>query len=164
VAPSRELVTSRLRAAASLVLAACVVLPISTCTRYVDAQGEAVAVEAGAPVPEGAREIVDHQVPIEQLVSNPLGGILILVAFLWPLAFLAYGRWGARARIKAALWWLEPLLLTGSAHYVYTLAFLGEPAVGAWLAAASLAVLAVLWLSALVERLGRARGSRGGAA
>jgi len=151
-------------AAAALVLAVCVVLPISTCTRYVDARGEAVTVEPDAPIPAGVREIVDHQVPIEQLVSNPLGGCLILVAFLWPLAFLAYRRWGARVGIQAALWWLEPLLLAGSAHFVYTLAFLGEPAVGAWLAAASLAVLAVLWLRALGSRLALARRCGGGTA
>jgi hypothetical protein len=110
------------------------------------------------------REIVEHHVPIEQLTTNPLGGFLILVAFLWPLAFRAYRSWGARAGIKAALWWLEPLLLAGSTHYVYTLAFLGDPAVGAWLAAASLAVLAVVWLCALVSRLAHARRSGGGTA
>jgi hypothetical protein len=150
-----------LQTIAALALAVSVALPISTCTRYVDAQGEAVAVEPDAPLPAGVTEIVDHQVPIEQLVTNPLGGCLILVAFLWPLAFLAYRRWGSHAGIQALLWWLEPLLLAGSAYYVHTLAFLGDPAVGAWLAGASLAVLASLWLSAAVSRLARALGSGG---
>ena len=86
--------TSRVALIAAFVLGACFVLPLSTCTRYVDAKGEAVEVEEGETPPAGAIAIVDYQIPAEQLWTNPLGGFVMLVAFLGPLAGALHARFG----------------------------------------------------------------------
>lgn len=88
---------SRATLIAAIVLGACFVLPLSTCTRYVDANGDAVEVEEGATPPEGATAIVDYQIPAEQLWTHTVGGLLMLVAFLGPLASALHARFGKSA-------------------------------------------------------------------
>jgi hypothetical protein len=145
-------VNGRIPALAALVLAVCFVLPLSTCTRYVDAKGEAVEVAPGAPPPEGAVAIVDRQIAAEQLVTNPLGGALMLIAFLGPLASAVYARYGANARAKRVLFWIQPLLLFAAAHAVWVIARFGETAPAAWVAAAAIAALALAWGAAFTPR------------
>jgi hypothetical protein len=145
-------VTGPFPALAALALAVCFVLPLSTCTRYVDAEGKAVEVEPGAAPPEGAVAIVDRQIAAEQLWTNPLGGTLMLVAFLGPLASLAYTRWGASARAKRVLFWIQPLLLFAAAHAVWVIARFGETEPAAWVAAAAIAALALSWIIAFAPR------------
>jgi hypothetical protein len=136
---------------AALVLAVCFVLPLSTCTRYVDEQGEAVEVEDGETPPEGAVEIVDHQIAAEQLFTNPLGGALMLIFFVGPLASAFVLRGGASARAKRVLFWLQPLLLLGAGHAIWVVGRFGETAPAAWVGAAAVAVLAVAWIAALLD-------------
>lgn len=142
-----------LRLLAAAALAACLVLPISTCTRHVDARGEAVELEPGAPVPPGVETLVERRFPMEQLWTNPLGGVLIAFFFLAPLGLRALERRGGSEGARRALFLAEPLLLLAAAHYVWTLAHQGEPAVGAFVAAAALAALAGFWLRDLGARL-----------
>jgi hypothetical protein len=141
---------SRLSLLAALTLAVCFVLPLSTCTRYVDGEGEAVEVAAGEAPPEGAIAIVDRQIAAEQLVTNPLGGGLMLVFFAGPLASALYARQSGRPRLKRALFWVQPLLLLGAGHAVWVIGRLGETAPAAWVAAAAVAALAAAWLAALL--------------
>ena len=54
---------------------------------------------------------------------------------------------------RRALFLAEPLLLLAAAHYVWTLAHQGEPALGAFVAAAALLGLAGFWLRDLGARL-----------
>jgi len=136
---------------AAFVLALCFVLPLSTCTRYVDERGEAFELAPGETPPEGVTEIVDHQIAAEQLRTNPLGGFLMLAAFLGPLVAVLYARFGRSERTKRVLFWLQPLFLLLAAHAVWVIGRLGEPALGAWLAGAALAVLAAAWLAALAR-------------
>ena len=142
--------TGRLPLLAALALAVCFALPLSTCTRYVDAQGESVEVEPGETPPEGATAIVDQQIAAEQLWANPLGGALMLGFFAGPLASALYARRGASARAKRLLFWLQPLLLLGAGHAVWVIGRFGETAPAAWLAAAAVVALAAAWLAALV--------------
>ena len=142
---------SRITLVAAFVLAVCFVLPLSTCTRYVDAQGEAVEVERGAPPPAGATEIVDQQIAAEQLVTNPLGGFLMLVFFVGPLASALYARAaGTNERAKRVLFWIQPLLLLGAGNAVWVVGNFGETAPAAYVAGAAIASLAVVWIASLV--------------
>jgi hypothetical protein len=136
---------------AAFVLALCFVLPLSTCTRYVDGRGEAVEVAPGRAAPEGVTAIVDRQIAAEQLRTNPLGGFLMLVAFLGPLAAALHARFGRGERTKRVLFWLQPLFLLFAGHAVWVIANFGEPAIGAWLAPPALAVLGLDWLLALAR-------------
>jgi hypothetical protein len=150
-------VTKRIGWIAAVVLAVCFVLPLSTCTHYVDEKGDALEVAEGAEPPAGARAIVDQQIAAEQLVTNPLGGVLMLVAFVGPLvSALLVRRTGAGAR--RVLFWIQPLLLAFAAHSVYVIGGWGETTPAAWLAAAAIAALALVWLAALVT------GAQAGAA
>jgi hypothetical protein len=137
------------RTLAAIALALCIALPMATCTRYVDAAGEAVDVPEGTAPPPGTTKIVDYQIPGEQLWTNPLGGILIALTFLWPAATLVHARLGRSARVKRALWWSQPLLLAAAAWYAWNLSHLGDPAFGAYVAAGAIAVLALVWLAEL---------------
>jgi hypothetical protein len=150
-------VTNRIWWIAAAVLAVCFVLPLSTCTRYVDVKGDAVEVAEGAEPPAGARAIVDQQIAAEQLHSNPLGGVPMLIAFVGPLVCaLLVRRAGAAAR--RVLFWIQPLLLAFAAHSVYVIGGWGETTPAAWVAAAAIAALAIVWLAAL------ATGAQTGAA
>jgi hypothetical protein len=142
-----------LRLLAAAALAACLVLPISTCTRHVDARGEAVEVAPSAPVPPGVETLVDRRFPIEQLWTNPLGGVLIALAFLAPLGLRVLERRARSEGARRALFLAEPVLLLAAAHYAWTLAHFGEPALGAFVAAAALAALAAFWGIDLRARL-----------
>jgi len=143
---------SRVTLIAAALLGACFVLPLSTCTRYVDAKGEAVPVEEGATPPEGAVAIVDYQVPAEQLWTHTVGGLLMLVAFLGPLASALHARFVESARAKRVVFWLQPLLLLAAGHYVWVIAGFGRPTAAAWLAATAVAALALCWLAAFAPR------------
>jgi len=144
-------VTHRTWLIAAAVLAVCFVLPLSTCTRYVDANGEALKVAEGAAPPAGARAIVDRQTAVEQLVTNPLGGWSMLVAFVGPLASALWLRRGAGTGVRRVLFWIQPLLLAFAGHSVYVIGGFGETTAAAWLAAAAIAALALAWLLALVR-------------
>lgn len=144
--------TSRVTLIAAFVLGVCFVLPLSTCTRYVDAKGEALDVEEGETPPAGAIAIVDHQIPAEQLWTNPLGGLVMLVSFLGPLASALHLRFARRARVKRVVFWLQPLLLLSAGHATWVIAGFGEATPAAWLAAAAVAALALAWLAAFVPR------------
>jgi hypothetical protein len=142
-------VTNRIWWIAAAVLAVCFVLPLSTCTHYVDEKGDALEVAEGAEPPAGARAIVDRQIAAEQLATNPLGGVLMLIAFVGPLACaLLVRRTGAVAR--RVLFWIQPLLLAFAAHSVYVVGGWGETTPAAWVAAAAIAALALAWLTELV--------------
>ena len=140
----------RISLVAAFVLAVCFVLPLSTCTRYVDEKGEAVEVEEGAAPPEGAIAIVDQQIAAEQLWTNPLGGVTMLIFFVGPLASALYALVeGASARAKRVLFWVQPLLLLGAGHAVWVVGNFGETQPAAWAAAAAIVALAVTWLAGL---------------
>jgi hypothetical protein len=144
-------VTHRTWLIAAAILAVCFVLPLSTCTRYVDANGDSVEVAEGAPPPAGARAIVDRQTAAEQLVTNPLGGVSMLVAFVGPLASALWLRRDAGTAARRVLFWIQPLLLAFAGHSVYVIGGFGETTAAAWLAAAAIAALALTWLLALVR-------------
>jgi len=142
-------VTNRLSLLAAIALAVCFVLPLSTCTRYVDAEGKAVEVERGAAPPEGATAIVDQQIAAEQLWTNPLGGVLMGICFVGPLLILLYLRRRGGGLARGVLFWVQPLLLLGAAHFVWVIGRWGETAPGAWIAAVAIASLAVAWVVTL---------------
>ena len=65
----------RISLVAAFVLAVCFVLPLSTCTRYVDEKGEAVEVEDGESRRRARSRSRTARSPAEQLWTNPLGGV-----------------------------------------------------------------------------------------
>jgi hypothetical protein len=154
-------VTNRLSLVAALALAVCFVLPLSTCTRYVDEQGKAIQVERGEAPPEGAIEIVDQQIAAEQLWTNPLGGVLMLICFVGPLAIALYLRRRGSGLVRGVLFWVQPLLLVGAAHFVWVIGRWGETAPGAWIAAAAIASVALAWVATLLG-VGGARAPASG--
>ncbi len=141
----------RAATAAALLLAVCFVLPLSTCTRYVDERGEAVELAPGEAPPKGVTEIVDHQIAAEQLRTNPLGGLLMLVAFLGPLGAGLHARVARSERTKRVLFWLQPLFLLLAGHAAWVIGHLGTPAFGLWLAAGAIGVLGLDWLLRLAR-------------
>ena len=143
--------TDRIWLVAAAVLAVCFALPLSTCTRYVDEKGEAVEVAEGAQPPAGARAIVDYQTAGEQLWTNPIGGVPMLIAFAGPLASALWLRRGAGAGASRALFWIQPFLLAWAGHAVYVISGFGDRTPAAWIAATAIAALAVVWLGALVR-------------
>jgi hypothetical protein len=144
-------VTNPIWRIAALVLAICFVLPLSTCTRYVDEKGEGLSVPEGTEPPPGALAVHDYQIAAEQLATNPLGGVLMLLSFVGPLASaLALRR--ASPVVGRVLFWIQPLLLALAANYVYTIGSWGQTTPAAWIAAAAIAALAITWVAALVPR------------
>lgn len=144
--------SGRVTALAAFVLAVCFVLPLSTCTRYVDAKGEAVEVKDGEKPPEGAIAIKDRQIPAEELWSNPIFGVPALIAFLGPLAAVLYARFGGSAGVKRALFWLQPLFLLVASYVVWVIGRWGDTDPPAFLAGAAIAVLLAGWILAAVRR------------
>jgi hypothetical protein len=144
--------TSRAALIAALALGACFVLPLSTCTRYVDAKGDAVQVEDGETPPEGAVAIVYYQVPAEQLWTNPGGGLVMLVSFLGPLASALHARFGSSARAKRVVFWLQPLLLLSAGHAIWVIGGFGETTPAVWLGVVAVAALWLTWLAAFLPR------------
>jgi hypothetical protein len=125
-------------------------LPFSTCSYYVDAEGERIIVEVDEPLPAGVREVHDQNVPAESLVPFDPERAPYLLAFLWPLLGSLYARLGRRPRLKRSLWCLEPLLICASAWVFVMLALFGKTAFGFFMAAAALGLYGVAWLLELV--------------
>ena len=144
--------SGRVTALAAFVLAVCFVLPLSTCTRYVDDKGNAVQVEEGQKPPQGAIAIKDRQIAAEELWTNPIFGVPALIAFMGPLAGVLYARFGRSAGVKRALFWLQPLFLLVAGYVVWVIGRWGDPDPPAFAAGAAIAVLLAGWMRAVASR------------
>ena len=98
-------------------------------------RGSRSSVAIGETPPPGVIATVTVNYPIASWSDAHL-----VLVWLWPSLFLAYQRFGRRARLRAALWWFEPLLLYLSAGLLPILAAFQPPAIGYYVAYASLSV------------------------
>jgi hypothetical protein len=120
-----------LRILAALIVVASAALPFYTCTSYVDESGNSVEVEPGAALPPGVRAEVEVHRPIERFDLLDSDSYFLMLAFLWPLAFV-----GIRAALRhpgglRAILIAEPLLLLGSGWIFHAQSSVGERAWGA---------------------------------
>jgi hypothetical protein len=134
-----------LRILAALIVVASAALPFYTCTSYVDAAGKSVQVEPGAPLPPGVRAEVEVHRPIERFDLLDSDSYFLMLAFLWPLAFV-----GIRAAVRSPRWLrailiVELLLLLGSGWMFHAQSSVGERAWGAAVAFAGLALYGLVW-------------------
>jgi hypothetical protein len=104
----------RLSALGALLVAISFALPFYTCTRHVDASGEVVEVEEGAPLPPGVTAVVETTRPIEGFDLTDPETWPLAFAFLWPLALVGARALWPRLRGLRALSALEVLLIAGS--------------------------------------------------
>ena len=134
-----------LRILAALIVVASAALPFYTCTSYVDEAGKSIEVEPGAPLPPGARAEVEVHRPIERFDLLDSDSYFLMLAFLWPLAFVGIRAVVRSARGLGAVRVAELLLLLGSGWMFYAQSSVGERAWGAAVAFAGLALYAVAW-------------------
>ena len=132
---------AHVRTAAALVLLGCLALPTYTCEGgdSVGPRGEIVS-----QVPDGA-DYAAYQHTWEphyatEWMSEP-AGIVVLLAFTWPVPFFIYRRRRAPAPIPRWVMWLSPVFAAFSGLVILRLATVGRPAVGAYLAIAANVVL-----------------------
>lgn len=138
----------RVKLGSAVVLASCLALPLSTCTVYLDEKGEPIPVESGEPPPPGAQKSVTTTYPVMSWSESPRA-----LLWLWPLIAVAYERVGTRQRLRAIVWWLEPPLVLLSAGLISLQTAFQRPAIGYYLASASLGAYLVVWIYQGTTRL-----------
>ncbi len=135
---------TRLKLVAAVLLLASLALPMASCSRYEDAEGNRVRVAEGDEPPAGVRRVVEHTYALEDFDPLELESWLVLAAFGWPLAALAV-RWRRPTGFATgAVRLLELPLVAGSFALIDFLAtFLTERReIGAWVAFTALALYA----------------------
>lgn len=131
----------RVRTGAALVLLASLTLPTFTCEGmdYVGPRGEIVN-----RIPDGADSAAYQHTrePVYAVawMARPVG-LLILLAFTWPVPFFIYRRRRAPAPIPRWVMCLSPVFAVLSALVILRMAMMGRPAIGAYLAMSADAVL-----------------------
>jgi hypothetical protein len=114
-------------------------LPLSKCTHYQDSGAEGGTTTAQAEV-----AWVDYQWALESFDPVNAGDWLTIFAFVWPILALAVLRRRERGAAAMIVRALEPLLIAGSAWWLYVSAHVvAEPAIGAYVAFAGLSVYTV---------------------
>ena len=140
------LIRRNLRILAALIVVVSVALPFYTCTSYVDEAGKSVEVEPGTALPPGVRAEVESHRPIENFDLRDIGSYVLMLAFLWPLAFVGI-RAGVRGpRVLRAILILELLLMLGSGWIFHEHSGVGDRAWGVAVAFAGLGLYALVWV------------------
>lgn len=135
---------TRLKLVAALLLLASLALPLASCSRYEDAEGNRVRVAEGEEPPAGVHRVVERTYALEGFDPLELESWLVLAAFTWPLAALAARRLLPSGFVAGTVRLLELPLVAGSFFLIEFLAtFLTERReIGAWVAFAALALYA----------------------
>lgn len=151
--------TQRLSLLGALLVTVSFALPFYTCTRYVDAAGEAVEVEEGAPVPEGVTAVMEPHRPMDGLDLSDLDEYPLLLTFLWPIALVGARLVWPRMRELRVVATLESLLIVWTGWVFHAFSTVGDRAWGAYVAFAGLALYAGAFVADLAGRIRRARSS-----
>ena len=149
----RGALARRFSALGALLVAVSFALPFYTCTHHVDANGEAVEVEEGAPLPPGVTAVVETTRPIEGLDLTDPETWPLAVAFLWPLALVGARALWPRLRALGMLSALEALLIAGSGWVFQAYSSVGDRAWGAYVAFVGLAIYAGAFVAGVVPRI-----------
>ena len=147
--------TQRLSLLGAVLVTVSFALPFYTCTRHVDAAGEAVEIEEGAPVPEGVTAVVELHRPMDGLDLSDLDEYPLLLTFLWPIALVGARRIWPRMRELRVLTALESLLILWTGWVFHAFSTVGDRAWGAYVAFAGLALYAGAFVMDLVHRVRR---------
>jgi hypothetical protein len=144
-------------------------LPMSTCTHYVDKEGMRVFVEEGKPLPEGVSERFSYNYALEGFGPLEPGLWVRAFAFVWPALGVVVLHWRKRGAIVGCVRILELPLIVGSFYLVdFISTFLGDRrSFGAYVAFVALGTYALgaLWADvALYRERRQRRGTRQGAA
>jgi len=145
-------ITQRLSLFGAVLVTVSFALPFYTCTRYVDAAGEAVEVEEGAPVPEGVTAVVELHRPMDGLDLSDLDEYPLLLTFLWPIALVGARRVWPRMRELRAVAALESLLIVWTGWVFHAFSTVGDRAWGAYVAFAGLVLYAGAFILELWHR------------
>ena len=145
-----------LKLAGAILLLVSLALPMSSCTRYVDAQGNRVEVVKDAPLPEGVRKEVSYDYALDGFDAQDAGSWSVLLAFAWPALLVGLLFWRKKGRTVLLLRIVEPFLLAGSFYLISFLAsFLTDRMeAGAYLALLALGIytLAAVWEDSVAFR------------
>ena len=126
---------NKIKIAAAIILLISLVLPLSQCNYDIRDASE----------PKTERWKLENQVkggPDTQVkyfyagdhMSWDWGGLLILLAFVWPLPVLIYRRYGESRKFNTILLLLEPVFCLWSATVVYAIVHFGSPTYPGYLA------------------------------
>ena len=143
-------VSGWLKVIGSLLLVACFVLPMKSCTTYEDSEGRLVVGSVdGVPAP-GVRPVTERYYLWEELGANDPKSWLRVAVFLGPAASVMFARRRPKSRARKALWLMEPALLAGVVYSLWHMIFPFYTAeIGCYAAGAGVASYFAGWLGEL---------------
>jgi hypothetical protein len=144
--------TRWLKITGAVLVASCLVLPISSCTEYRDDAGKLVLSGAEGSMPPGAHAVTTRDYLLEKVSLGDLTSWLYVAAFIWPAAFLLHARMRPAARLTLTLWFVEPLLLAGPLYVIFMFSIIKTHDVGSYVGWAGLAVYFCGWIGEAVGR------------
>jgi len=132
--------SERIKIISAIVLLACMLLPISSCSRYV----------------ASGKHATTYNFPFESFDYKDIYDWLLLFAFMWPVPIIVYRDKGALKLLKNLFWGLEPLLIIGSSALIwFDSTLLAAPFIGAYLSISANCAYGMAWLSELLAILCR---------
>lgn len=148
-------VSERIKIISSMLLVVCLLLPISSCSRYVDSNGKRIA-NYDSKIHTNAKRITTYNYPLEHFNPKDIYNWLLLFCFIWPIPILLYRYKGTRKLVKNIFWGIEPLFVLGSSWYIYLNASIfAKPFIGAYLSISANGAYGMVWLSELLMKIVR---------
>ena len=145
-----------LKLVGAILLLVSLALPMASCTRFEDEEGNRVEVVDGDPHPEGIKEVVTYNYALENFDPTEISSWAVLLTFVWPIIIVGILFWLKRGRIVVVLRILEPLLVIGSFYMVYWISsfLVTRREWGAYLAFLALGVYGIgfLWEDLILYR------------
>lgn len=140
------LTIGNLKTIAALLLLSCLVLPFSSCTRYVGAEEKFVLhIKQNMPS-TNIKPIIAYSYPYKMNMREPMAWLFIF-CFLWPIPILIHRRISVHNKLKLIIWAAEPLFIIGSSAFIYYMAnFFSKPSIGAYTAFVANATYGIAWL------------------
>lgn len=156
-----------LRIIAAVILLICLVLPLRSCSQYVDKDGnpiqrdytqkvdkDGVTTYVQDPLSPDAELKTDYDFIWDIIRLNDPWSFNILICFLWPFPFILYRYKGTHNRIKLLLWLIEPIFIVYCFLFLlFTVTFLSNPSFGAFLAFAAYGIYGAVWLVEAVIKI-----------
>ncbi len=121
----------------AILIALCFVLPIKSCTRCMD--------KPEKPDTPCVNSVTEHFYLLGELKKDDPVSWLRVISFIFPAAIVLYTRRRPVARLTRVLWFLEPVLLAWLALCVWTVTFLFQPDIGAYVGSLGISVYFVEW-------------------
>ncbi len=111
---------NKIKRALALIILACFFLPLCQCSSSVPSKWHPDgAPPAGAAAP--AKTTIDVFIPVAQVQSDILGGALLVLAFGWPLGFLAARRRTYTEKQELIMNIVETLLSAAASAYLVSI-------------------------------------------